>query len=487
MPAWTLQTCLVATWMAVVVWRAWVSDDAFITLRTVDNALNGYGLRWNVIERVQAYTHPLWMLATLGLTVVVGSAYNAVVWLSVACSVVAAGLVISRLARGVFQACLAALLAGSSTAFLDFATSGLENPLTHLLLAAFVVVWVARTPSPRTIFWLALIMSGILLNRMDAGLLVLPAFLAAAWRRPFGPRVLAAALGVVPFIAWEVFSVIYYGFLFPNTAYAKLATGVSSLRLLVQGGHYFANSLQWDAVTLVTVMAGLGATLHPSMKHVRPLALGIGLYLLYILRIGGDFMFGRFFAAPFFMALMILAQVPWVESWTRRAAMLITVVLVRSVVLMNWGGVGMDHGITDQRLLFSESTRYVTQDDSPFEERASALRGIELRRNGRQVVEMGMIGMTGYLAGPDVHIVDFFALADPLLARRPADPQSRIGHFRRRIPEGYVDSIRHGTNRLRSPRLARYYDDLVVITQGPLWTWERWRAIARLNFVQRTI
>ena len=329
-------------------------------------------------------------------------------------------------------------------------------------------------------------MSGILLNRMDAGLLVLPAFLVAAWRRPFTARVLAAALGVVPFIAWEVFSVVYYGFLFPNTAYAKLATGVSSWSLLLQGGHYFANSLQWDTVTLVTVMAGLGATLHPSMKHLRPLALGIGLYLLYILRIGGDFMFGRFFAAPFFMALMILAQAPWLESWSATCRDAPHGRARAQCRPDEWGGVGMDHGITDQRLLFSESTRYITQDDSPFEERASAVRGIELRRKGRQVVEMGMIGMTGYLAGPDVHIVDFFALADPLLARRPADPQSRIGHFRRRIPEGYVDSIRHRTNRLRSPRLARYYDDLVVITQGPLWTWERWRAIARLNFVQRT-
>ena len=41
--------------------RAWMCDDAFITLRTVDNFVNGYGLTWNVDERVQAYTHPLWM------------------------------------------------------------------------------------------------------------------------------------------------------------------------------------------------------------------------------------------------------------------------------------------------------------------------------------------------------------------------------------------------------------------------------------------
>ena len=30
-------------------------------MRTVDNFVNGYGLTWNVAERVQAYTHPLWM------------------------------------------------------------------------------------------------------------------------------------------------------------------------------------------------------------------------------------------------------------------------------------------------------------------------------------------------------------------------------------------------------------------------------------------
>ena len=40
---------------------AWVVDDAYITFRTVDNFVNGHGLTWNVSERVQAYSHPLWM------------------------------------------------------------------------------------------------------------------------------------------------------------------------------------------------------------------------------------------------------------------------------------------------------------------------------------------------------------------------------------------------------------------------------------------
>ena len=36
--------------------NAWVSEDAYITLRVIDNFFNGYGLRWNINERVQVDT-----------------------------------------------------------------------------------------------------------------------------------------------------------------------------------------------------------------------------------------------------------------------------------------------------------------------------------------------------------------------------------------------------------------------------------------------
>ena len=41
---------------------AWLGDDAHFTFRTIDNFVHGYGLRWNIAERVQAYTHPLWLM-----------------------------------------------------------------------------------------------------------------------------------------------------------------------------------------------------------------------------------------------------------------------------------------------------------------------------------------------------------------------------------------------------------------------------------------
>jgi arabinofuranosyltransferase len=468
-----------------VIWWAWAADDAFITLRTVDNALHGYGLRWNVVERVQSYTHPLWMFATLGVTWIVGSAYLAVIWLSIACSTLAGALVIWRLTDDLFASVFAVFLLAISIAFLDYSTSGLENPLTHLLIALFVLVWTTDGSGPRKTFRLALLMAAIMLNRIDAGLLVLPAFAVAAYRRPLRPHVLATIAGFVPIAIWETFSVIYYGFPFPNTAYAKLSTGISQLALLRQGMHFFANVATTDPITFATVLAALAAVIPRRTRRFWPLSLGVALYLVYILRIGGDFMTGRFFAAPFFMAVLVLCRMPLPRPWIARVALIATLVLVRFLVSLVDFGVSMSHGITDQRQLYSEGTRLITQAEFPLAERHEARRGLELQVNGPDVFEWGMIGMTGYFAGPKIHIIDVFALTDPLLARRPANPGSRIGHFRRRVPAGYVESLRSGKNMLESRALAPVYDDLVLITRGPLWTWARWGAIARLNVLDR--
>ena len=47
---------------AVLVRCAWIGDDGYISLRVVLNLVEGRGLTWNVDERVQVFTHPLWLL-----------------------------------------------------------------------------------------------------------------------------------------------------------------------------------------------------------------------------------------------------------------------------------------------------------------------------------------------------------------------------------------------------------------------------------------
>ena len=54
---------------------AWICDDAYITFRTIDNFLHGFGLRWNVAERVQSFTHPLWLILLTPFIALTGEPY----------------------------------------------------------------------------------------------------------------------------------------------------------------------------------------------------------------------------------------------------------------------------------------------------------------------------------------------------------------------------------------------------------------------------
>ncbi|KAB2966015.1 MAG: hypothetical protein F9K18_06090, partial [Thermoanaerobaculia bacterium] len=56
---------LVAAYSWVWYRNAWLTDDAFITFRTIEQFLAGNGLRFNVHERVQSFTHPLWLALLL--------------------------------------------------------------------------------------------------------------------------------------------------------------------------------------------------------------------------------------------------------------------------------------------------------------------------------------------------------------------------------------------------------------------------------------
>ena len=50
--------------LVIMAWtHRWIADDAFIDVRVVNNVLAGHGPVYNVGERVEAYTNPLWVLA----------------------------------------------------------------------------------------------------------------------------------------------------------------------------------------------------------------------------------------------------------------------------------------------------------------------------------------------------------------------------------------------------------------------------------------
>ena len=237
--------------------RAWLGDDAYITFRTIDNFINGYGLTWNTIERVQSYTHPLWMLLLSLVYYFTEEIYFSSIIVSILISLTAVSILAFSLASSKLSAIFAVLILTLSNAYVDYSTSGLENPLSHLLLVIFIAVYFKGKTSEKNLFWLSLIASLGITNRMDTALVYLPILVYRAYEIKTWRSLAVLVLGHFPFILWELFSLFYYGFPFPNTSFAKLNTGLTTQTYIAQSQYYFLNLFNNDPLTLVAIAVEL--------------------------------------------------------------------------------------------------------------------------------------------------------------------------------------------------------------------------------------
>lgn len=484
--------------VALAAWNGWVNDDAYILLRTVDNFIHGYGLRFNLAERVQAFTCPAWTLLLSAAVAVTREPY----FTTVAVSLLVSALAAARLATAPFsvQGRLVALAAlAVSQAYVDYSTSGLEGPLTHLVLAAFFTAYLAGRGGPRRLLGLTLLAALGMLNRLDLALLFLPALGDEVFRHPGRLRAAApqVALGLLPLVAWEAFSVVYYGFPFPNTAYAKLNNEVPSLELAARGLQYLWISTRWDPLPLLMLAAAVATALRLRARPQVLAVVGAALYVAYTARIGGDFMVGRFLTPPLMVAAVVVASAPFTRrTFAAACAALVLLAVpgapltaVREHVgsdLFGWRAPIGAFGIEDERIYYFEAAnvrRMLRADRSPVRMvwRDFGEEDARLHPPGTPIL-VDSIGYRAYFGGRGLHYLDSYALVDPLLARLPPRPGGwRMGHFERWVPNGYLETLRTGQNQLEDPQIAALYERLALVTRGPLWSGRRWRAILELN------
>jgi len=179
---------------------AWLTDDALITLRTVRNLLDGFGPVWNIGERVQVYTHPLWMFVLSGGIGLTGEYFYTVIFISICTSLLTMLILVLYHAPTWPAALLAVLILSLSKTYGDYSTSGLENPLTHLLLALFYLIYFHKNQSPQTLFFASLIAALGMTNRLDIGVIYLPALLYSCWKICSWKGLFAMGCGFLPLL-----------------------------------------------------------------------------------------------------------------------------------------------------------------------------------------------------------------------------------------------------------------------------------------------
>lgn len=500
------------TFFFIASW-AWVSDDAYITFRVVDNAVHGFGLRWNIDERVQAYTHPLWMLLHIPLYFFWRNIFLLTIILSAALAAGSVALLMRTVEASRLHKILLILVPlALDKAYRNHIINGLEAPLMLFLLAWF---WHDFYRAPQLLYRQLFICSLILLTRLD-GIVVI--FLPMLWRivntRFRDLSVTRALAAGSPLLGWFTFALWYYGFILPNTKYAKLNTGLGNNIYTAQGWAYYNEFKIFDRFGYLFMCFALCCAIGGVLSHMlsrlrnRPpcqeawvnaflMAASIVLHVAYVIRIGGDFMDGRFFVTPFFLAVML---VYFTLSHIRPRLLLVLVIGMGSVAFNRYN---YDHshpyvsrsGIYDERHFYAwkqalfKSGGFIsnTLNGKLFANPESVMRSIPAgttnRRNytqpphwedQRKVNQTGYIGLRGYTEGPYSIIVDSLGLAEPLLARLPIIKSKwHVGHYLRHIPGGYMYARRTGDTSEMHPSLAQYYEKLHLVTSGNLLDPER--------------
>jgi arabinofuranosyltransferase len=290
---WTVASALLAACaLGLAFSRVWVADDAYITFRHITQFLAGNGLTYNTIERVEGFTHPLWALLLCLFGGLGAPVPGAAVTLDLLCAAILLGLMVSaERDRGP----LGVAMLVSCSGFVDFATSGLETPMTLLL----VYIAYRTTPVLGRPIRAGMSLGLAYLCHPDVAVLALgPFLLAVAEARERGLAQSRAdltrfvvALASAP-VLWHVFRLLYYRDIFPNTYYAKNGGSYWS-----QGAAYIVDFATYAPLSAAGVLLVAGLAFRDLSRGTgldrwrRPAyLLAIGLHIAAITRVGGDFM-----------------------------------------------------------------------------------------------------------------------------------------------------------------------------------------------------
>ncbi len=507
-------TVAAAAVMAFAGWQnRWISDDGLIAVRTVRQLLAGNGPVFNVGERVEANTSMAWTyLVALVSWVSRGDVAYVAVLLGLVCTV---GAVVFAMRGamlrydGSHRVLLPAgvLIVLALPPFWEFATSGLETGLVFLWIGSSWWLLV-RAASGGPVLPLVLVLGLAPLVRPELAL-VHPVFFAAllvllrpGWRAAARWSAVSLALPV----ACQIFRMGYYGLLVPNTALAKEAGESRWARgLLYAGDTLLTYQLIGPLLVVVPLSLWVCRTRRDLVVTAAPLTAG-ALMLLYVLRVGGDFMHGRMML-PVLLLVLLPAMVLPPRTMTALACATVTLWAVACAVALRVPypqEIGPD-GIADEHGFYVRWTGdpHPVNAESYLRGRADPLSrenatGLHVPGTGvgpmplradqpaRLAVAGNMLGTLGASFPLDVLVIDRLGLANAVGGHMAIACGQRVGH-EKPLPVEYIvaDYMAPGTGlsdgrfqaeveRIRGELATGRFRDLLAATRDPLTPGRFW-------------
>ena len=299
-------------------------DDIYITFRYAENILAGQGWVYNVGERVEGYTHFLWLCIITFFQWVGANPEETVKTLGLVayCATLMVFFLVtySQWDKRTLTFPLTVVVLAVHYDFKVWSSSGLETMLfTFLIAASFYCFFFWNINLTKRLLITGLTATFVVLTRPDGVLffLVLTLFvIASLWHeqkswREFGKNIglflVPAFLILIPYCIWKI---TYYGDIFPNTYYAKSG----GLTYWSQGFYYIWTYLQAyiSSMSFILVFVviyfwwkkqeqeNIVQLLYKLFvdRSMAPLMFALVFIVVYgvffVAKVGGDFMYARF-------------------------------------------------------------------------------------------------------------------------------------------------------------------------------------------------
>jgi arabinofuranosyltransferase len=491
-----------------IVWLGTLNEDSFISYRCLENLMHGLGMTWHVDLRSQPYTHPLWMLLHIPLRIVIPDVKIVSYMISFACL----GGVLWCLHRNYsgwkpIYSLLVLTPLLLSKCFTEYGTSGLENPVAHLMAVLFFTGFLGGRRKNFDMDQAAFLAAVAFLNRQDHALFyAIPIALMWIQRRQYRADTISLVIAALPVAAWFAFAVFYYGSALPDTYYAKLTAGIDKDLLAAQGVSALGRFLELDTASFLVIVVAIVAAAAVMAKTVVPCdtrqrfaaaAVSVLLFLTYFIYAGGDYMVGRFFSTPLVISVVLLAESlrvleqgtpsadaknEWLTSGRRESLLWLAFVAAFFIPLAmpdfvlgkpakptiwKFGGLDMQQHPWNFRL-----RSWRIPEGCEATGMAAIRNSLAVPEDETDIHWNSSAGIHAFCSGPSYGMIDPYGLVDPLLCRLPAEGYNP-GHYFRKTPAGYEHARRTGDTSLMNPHLREYYEKLRFVRNAPLFSPER--------------
>lgn len=273
-------------------------DDAFISFRYAKNIADGHGPVFNVGEKVEGYTNFLWVLI-LSIFSLFGVAPDSVA--NILTIVISVSLFLAIFyfnkklfaeSKHDFYILIAPLLIALSRTYTVWSTGGLETKLFSFLIFLAVMALVKGQDGNAKYIHLSAVLFAVASLTRPEGILLFGSFWAYFLIHKFKNRqalkqILQSTLTFVILVgAHFIFRVLYYGYPFPNTFYAKVTGAWFEQGLLYLFTFVHEYGLYFTLPAIIFVCSNY---YDPDRRRILLYtAIPFLPYIVYLAYIGGD-------------------------------------------------------------------------------------------------------------------------------------------------------------------------------------------------------